>query len=37
LGLAIAEQAVRLHGGTITAANAPDGGLVAHIRLKRAP
>jgi two-component system sensor histidine kinase CpxA len=33
LGLAIAERAVRLHGGTITAANHPNGGLVVEIRL----
>ncbi len=33
LGLAIAERAVRLHGGTIAAANAPGGGLVVTIHL----
>jgi two-component system, OmpR family, sensor histidine kinase CpxA len=33
LGLAIAERAVRLHGGSITAANHPEGGLVVEIRL----
>jgi len=33
LGLAITERAVRLHGGTITAANAPEGGLVVEIML----
>jgi signal transduction histidine kinase len=33
LGLSIAERAVRLHGGSVTAANAPDGGLVVEIRL----
>jgi two-component system sensor histidine kinase CpxA len=33
LGLAIAARAVRLHGGTIKAANAPDGGLMVEIRL----
>lgn len=33
LGLAIADRAVRLHGGTVTAANAPDGGLIVAIRL----
>src|SRR5437763_14612335 len=32
LGLAIATRAVQLHGGTIRAANAPDGGLVVEIR-----
>jgi signal transduction histidine kinase len=32
LGLAIATRAVQLHGGTIKAANAPDGGLVVEIR-----
>jgi signal transduction histidine kinase len=33
LGLAIAARAVRLHGGTIKAANAPDGGLIVELRL----
>jgi two-component system sensor histidine kinase CpxA len=33
LGLAITERAVRLHGGTIKAANAPEGGLVIEIVL----
>lgn len=33
LGLAISDRAVRWHGGTITAANHPDGGLVVEIRL----
>lgn len=33
LGLAIAEQAVRLHHGTITAANADQGGLIMTITL----
>jgi len=33
LGLAITERAVRLHGGTVTAANAPDGGLIIEIHL----
>ncbi len=33
LGLAIAEQAVRLHHGTITAANAEQGGLIMTISL----
>jgi two-component system sensor histidine kinase CpxA len=33
LGLAIAARAVRLHGGSITARNASDGGLVVEIRL----
>ncbi len=32
LGLAIAERAVRLHGGTIKAANASEGGLVVEIK-----
>jgi two-component system sensor histidine kinase CpxA len=36
LGLAIAERAVRRHGGTIDAANASDGGLVVTIRLPAA-
>jgi signal transduction histidine kinase len=33
LGLAITERAVRLHGGTITAANHATGGLVIEMRL----
>ncbi len=33
LGLAIARQAVLLHGGTITAANHPEGGLIVEITL----
>ena len=33
LGLAIAERAVVLHGGTITASNASGGGLAVEIRL----
>jgi len=33
LGLAIAERAVNVHGGTIRATNAPNGGLIAEIEL----
>ena len=33
LGLAIAARAVRINGGTITAGNHPDGGLVVRISL----
>lgn len=33
LGLSITERAVKLHRGTITAHNAPDGGLVVEISL----
>jgi two-component system sensor histidine kinase CpxA len=33
LGLAITERAVRLHGGTVGARNATDGGLIVEIRL----
>ncbi|NPU83881.1 MAG: HAMP domain-containing protein [Syntrophaceae bacterium] len=33
LGLAITEKAVRLHGGTVRAANAPGGGLLVEISL----
>jgi two-component system sensor histidine kinase CpxA len=33
LGLAITASVVRLHGGTVRAQNAPDGGLVVVIRL----
>lgn len=36
LGLAIAQRAIQLHGGTVTAANAPDGGLIVTISLGRA-
>lgn len=35
LGLAIAERAVRLHGGTVKASNRPEGGLEVEIRLPR--
>ena len=35
LGLAIVEKAMQRMGGTLELANAPDGGLVAHLRLKR--
>jgi two-component system osmolarity sensor histidine kinase EnvZ len=37
LGLAIVEKTVQRMGGRFDIANAPDGGLVAHIRLKKAP
>jgi two-component system osmolarity sensor histidine kinase EnvZ len=37
LGLAIVEKALQRMGGQFEIANAPDGGLVAHVRLKRAP
>jgi two-component system, OmpR family, osmolarity sensor histidine kinase EnvZ len=37
LGLAIVEKAVQRMGGSFDLSNAADGGLVAHIRLKRAP
>jgi two-component system sensor histidine kinase MtrB len=33
LGLAITDENVRLHGGTVTAANRPDGGAVFTVRL----
>jgi len=33
IGLAITEKAVRLHGGTVTASNAADGGLIVEIKL----
>ena len=36
LGLAIVEKAVQRMGGQFELKNAPDGGLVAHIRLRRA-
>ncbi|MBI5717363.1 MAG: HAMP domain-containing protein [Burkholderiales bacterium] len=37
LGLAIVEKAVARMGGSLELANAPEGGLIAHIRLKRVP
>ncbi|MBX3604638.1 MAG: HAMP domain-containing protein [Piscinibacter sp.] len=37
LGLAIVEKAVQRMGGTFEVTNGPEGGLVAHIRLKKAP
>lgn len=37
LGLAIVEKAMQRMGGSLELANATDGGLVAHLRLKRAP
>ncbi len=37
LGLAIAERAVRLHGGDISARNQPGGGLAVTIRLPACP
>jgi len=36
IGLAITERAARLHGGTVTATNAPDGGLIVKIVLPAA-
>ncbi|MGD0427284.1 MAG: ATP-binding protein [Candidatus Acidiferrales bacterium] len=33
LGLSITDRAVRLHGGSVTAENCPDGGLVVELRL----
>jgi len=35
LGLAIAERAIRLHGGTVIARNRPEGGLLVEIQLPR--
>jgi two-component system osmolarity sensor histidine kinase EnvZ len=37
LGLAIVDKAMHRMGGSLELANAPDGGLVAHLRLRRAP
>lgn len=37
LGLAIAERAVRLHGGSVKANNRPEGGLAVEIRLPSNP
>jgi two-component system, OmpR family, osmolarity sensor histidine kinase EnvZ len=36
LGLAIVDKAMQRMGGTLELSNAPDGGLIAHLRLKRA-
>ena len=35
LGLAIVDKSMHRMGGTLELANAPDGGLIAHLRLKR--
>jgi two-component system osmolarity sensor histidine kinase EnvZ len=37
LGLAIVDKAMHRMGGSLELANAPDGGLIAHLRLKRVP
>jgi len=37
LGLTIVEKAMQRMGGSLEIVNAPEGGLVAHLRLKRAP
>ena len=37
LGLAIVDKAMQRMGGHLELANAPEGGLVIHVRLKRAP
>jgi two-component system, OmpR family, sensor histidine kinase CpxA len=37
LGLSITDRTVRLHGGSVIAANRPQGGLVVEIRLPLAP
>ncbi|MFY9510187.1 MAG: ATP-binding protein [Rubrivivax sp.] len=37
LGLAIVDKAMQRMGGSLELTNAPEGGLMAHIRLKRAP
>jgi two-component system, OmpR family, osmolarity sensor histidine kinase EnvZ len=36
LGLAIVDKAMQRMGGNLELSNAPDGGLIAHLRLKRA-
>jgi two-component system, OmpR family, osmolarity sensor histidine kinase EnvZ len=36
LGLAIVEKAMQRMGGSLELANAPDGGLIAHLRLQKA-
>jgi two-component system osmolarity sensor histidine kinase EnvZ len=37
LGLAIVEKTLQRMGGNLELQNAPDGGLLAHVRLKKAP
>jgi two-component system, OmpR family, osmolarity sensor histidine kinase EnvZ len=37
LGLAIVDKAMQRMGGTLELANAPEGGLVAHLRFRRVP
>ena len=37
LGLTIAHRTIRLHGGSLRATNAPDGGLVVELRLPASP
>jgi two-component system osmolarity sensor histidine kinase EnvZ len=37
LGLAIVDKAMQRMGGSLELANAPEGGLVAHLRLRKAP
>ncbi len=37
LGLAITERAMRLHGGSVRAANRPEGGLLVELRLPLVP
>jgi two-component system osmolarity sensor histidine kinase EnvZ len=37
LGLAIVDKALHRMGGTLALGNASDGGLVAHLKLKKAP
>ena len=37
LGLAIVDKAIQRMGGSFELVNAPEGGLVAHVRLKKAP
>jgi two-component system osmolarity sensor histidine kinase EnvZ len=37
LGLAIVEKAMQRMGGSLEMNNAPDGGFIVHLRLRRAP
>jgi len=37
LGLAIVDKSMQRMGGTLELANAPEGGLVAHLRFRRVP
>jgi two-component system, OmpR family, sensor histidine kinase MtrB len=37
LGLAITDQAIRLHGGSVRASNLPEGGLLVEMHIPLQP